>query len=457
MGQYQSLADRLLGALESIECQLDKLLDAAQIYDRTEPDDSPIVLITPFPYAWRPLPDAARELQLRVLEDWRAWDVEFGQLVARLPTDLRRDTDRAREVFGRFIEQDEDELAGVPGSVDEARVRVSQEGGELRRALEALTRGRSRALVVVPDTNALTASCDPRGYRALVAADEFTFLLVPNLLRELDRLKVSPAKSDEFRSRARDAMRRIKGWREQGNYLRGVTVDRTITVRAVATEPRFDDLGAHLDRENDDDRFLATVIEQQRQNPGERFVVVTADTNLQNKCALFQIPFLEPPERNVAESEAAKPSAAQEVKEVGGGARLPGRPASRGGREAVSPADPARDFVVQRLRDWIEKLRVTQAREGQELDLRVKRMGTLLGRVFGADSEERRAFRRAPELNEEPTCAHRLERKRFQGSDLQFRAEVFVRALDRILKNLSADRIQRDFEPWDTADDEINP
>ena len=137
--RYRSLAERLLGDLESVERRLGELLSEARVYDRAEPDDSPLVLITAWPYAWRPLPDDARALQLRLLEDWRSWDTEFRQLVTRLPPDVRRATDRARDVLVRFIEQDENEPEGVPPSVEDARVRVAEESRELRRALDALT------------------------------------------------------------------------------------------------------------------------------------------------------------------------------------------------------------------------------------------------------------------------------------------------------------------------------
>lgn len=121
------------------------------------------------------------------------------------------------------------------------------------------------------------------------------------------------------------------------------------------------------------------------------------------------------------------------------------------------PADPRFDFVIKRIDTWIGKLRDTQARSSQDLDSRTQKIGTLLGRIFGTESNERRAFRRAPELNSEPTCAHRLERRTFRGNDLQYRAEVFIGALERLRKHLSIEDIQRDFEPWDAADPDLNP
>lgn len=158
------------------------------------------------------------------------------------------------------------------------------------------------------------------------------------------------------------------------------------------------------------------------------------------------------------EGRAAEPLPIVEVKTF---AELPGRrappPAVYVSPPPPAPTDPRVDFVEKRLQVWIEKLRETQARNGQELDTRVGRIGVLLGRVFGTDSEQRRNFRRAPDINAEPMCAHRLERKAFTGTDLQYRAEVFIRALERIRRNMSAPDIQRDFEPWDGADPEINP
>jgi hypothetical protein len=90
-------------------------------------------------------------------------------------------------------------------------------------------------VLVVPDTNALLDAPDPVPYRGCVDQDSFTFVLIPTVLGELDRLKIEHRNPD-VREKAQKAITRIKGWRLQGSLLNGVTVDKLITVKALAAE-----------------------------------------------------------------------------------------------------------------------------------------------------------------------------------------------------------------------------
>ena len=92
------------------------------------------------------------------------------------------------------------------------------------------------------------------------------------------------------------AIRRLKGWEAQGDWLRGVKIDGSISLRAEAREPDFRESVSWLDPTNDDDRFLAGVLELQRNEPGACVVVVSSDLNLRNKAAALSLPRVAPPE-----------------------------------------------------------------------------------------------------------------------------------------------------------------
>ncbi|MCR1795752.1 PIN domain-containing protein, partial [Leptospira sp. id769339] len=87
----------------------------------------------------------------------------------------------------------------------------------------------------------------------------------------------------------------IKGYRTQGSLSKGVTIFKTITVKMIATEPDFQKALSWLDKENNDDRIIAGVIQYQIENPSYNVGLVTADINLQNKAEMARISFFEPP------------------------------------------------------------------------------------------------------------------------------------------------------------------
>ncbi len=132
-------------------------------------------------------------------------------------------------------------------------------------------------------------------YTRIVEQDTFALVIVPTVLRELDELKIrSPDK--EFRNKVDSIISRIKGWRHQGSLLKGVKVNKTITIRTVASEPNFEKTLHWLDASNSDDRIIASVLEIQITQPSATVVLITGDINLQNKAEMANLPFLEPPE-----------------------------------------------------------------------------------------------------------------------------------------------------------------
>ncbi len=144
------------------------------------------------------------------------------------------------------------------------------------------------APVLIPDTNAIADNPDPTQYRAITGDDSFIFLLLPTVLGELDQLK-NNHRNPDFREKVNKAITRIKGWRHQGHLPSGVTVDGTITVKAVAKEPDMSATLTWLDKENRDDRIIASVLDIQSSYPNAQVVLITGDINLSNKADLARI------------------------------------------------------------------------------------------------------------------------------------------------------------------------
>lgn len=165
---------------------------------------------------------------------------------------------------------------------------------ELERLLDILEASRADDLILIPDTNSLLVSTDPVKYSSIAGEKSFVFLLLPTILRELDELKILHRNTD-VREKSKKVITRIKGWRTQGSLLSGVTVDKTITVQTIANEPNMESTLSWLDKDNLDDRIVASVLEIQANYPAARVIIVTGDINLQNKVEAAMIEFNELP------------------------------------------------------------------------------------------------------------------------------------------------------------------
>lgn len=134
----------------------------------------------------------------------------------------------------------------------------------------------------------------PSCYRGIINTGVFRFVIVPTVLAELDGLKRNRA-AQSVGEKAEKAIRFIKGMRQHGSVVSGVTVAKTIIVQMIATEPRMSELPSWLDSENQDDRIVGSVLELQCATPSTVVVLVTDDMNLQNKAEMAFIPWAEPP------------------------------------------------------------------------------------------------------------------------------------------------------------------
>jgi len=137
--------------------------------------------------------------------------------------------------------------------------------------------------LLIPDTNSLLINCDPIAYRKLINQDQFTFLLLPTVISELDKLKINHRNPD-VKDKAKKVIKRIKGWRAQGTLSSGIKVDKTIIVKALYKEPDMGNTLSWLDSNVQDDRIIANVLSIQAESPSSVVYLITSDINLQNKA-----------------------------------------------------------------------------------------------------------------------------------------------------------------------------
>ena len=165
--------------------------------------------------------------------------------------------------------------------------------GRQLRVLAKLGALIQESIVIIPDTNSLIILPDLAKYKKL-GNDKFILLLTPTVLSELDKLKTIH-RDEDFRKRINSIINRIKGFRNQGSLLEGVIIDKTITLKMMAKEPDFNKTLSWLDKENNDDRIIASIIEYQVENPSHKVYLVTSDLNLQNKAEMAKLPYYETP------------------------------------------------------------------------------------------------------------------------------------------------------------------
>jgi len=282
----KSTVERLEGILSSVADRLAKLIMVLKPIWQPK-DHGPVVFICP-DYRWPALSAEQHAERIEILRTYEPASEIANQLMQRVPDDLRHRQASADQAIRKWIDFHENWSLTARLDANEAAMRASVD--EAVAILKLLKNVGDQGTVLIPDTNALLKECDPTKYRAITDQLPFTFLLLPTVLAELDKLKVEHRNAD-IRDKAEAAVRRIKGWRNQGSLRTGVTVDKTITVRADHIEPNMESTLSWLDRTNADDRVVANVVAIQAAHPAARVVLVTHDINLQNKAdaALIEV------------------------------------------------------------------------------------------------------------------------------------------------------------------------
>lgn len=217
---------------------------------------------------------------------------KFNRFLAHIELILHRadplTIKKTKETEKRLIDFIAQDRRSAPRTIDGGK-QYFRKQTEAYRILINLFQKDSSEVIIVPDTNAIVQFPDPVSYRKISTAP-FTFLILPTVLSELDKLKIHH-RSDSLKERAKSAINRLKGYRNQGDVLEGVTVDKTITIKMVAAEPDFTNTLQWLDSNNNDDRIIASALDLQVRHPADSIVLVTGDINIQNKAQAAMLSF----------------------------------------------------------------------------------------------------------------------------------------------------------------------
>ncbi|MFO1434233.1 MAG: PIN domain-containing protein [Candidatus Competibacteraceae bacterium] len=278
--------------MDEIEKMLQTLLlNHSSLYQRNNDRDG-LIIISPYPYAYRDLQAAGWQVQ-RILSS------KYDRFNSVLKTLLR---EAPKKILDKFSETEIEIRQAIEQQF--SCYETTQES--LEKAIEALQAQFSLLknfygpptgdILYVPDTNALLHNPLLEKWK-FNGVSSFTIVLTPTILSELDHLKTNDKKKEDVQKKAKNLISQLKEFRRRSNLTEGVTIVKgKSTLLAIATEPNMQNSLPWLDRFNNDDRFLATVIEIMRLRPQSRIFAVSLDVNLQNKAEFACIPFIEPPD-----------------------------------------------------------------------------------------------------------------------------------------------------------------
>lgn len=288
---WQPLAARLLQQLTAMEARLIELLPSIAIVRFRQEGDA--ILIAAPDYYWETPSPEQRAEQISIKRDYDRLFALLSLILAAGPDDLRRDLAAADSAFRKWLELQRNYSLSRDAKRNLAK--FNEDAMALHGIIDIIAASSAQPLIIVPDTGTMLEHPDPVQYRAFVGKDGFVFALLPTVLAELDDLK-----ADYSRQKARDlalrAIRRVKGWRNQGSLREGVKVDGTILVRALHEEPDMDNTLSWLDPTVKDDRIVASILQLQAEHPGASLVLITNDVNLLNKADAAAIQATEFPE-----------------------------------------------------------------------------------------------------------------------------------------------------------------
>lgn len=280
MRQNLTYIEKLIAQIEDIEPLVDEMFDNSSIYFH-DPNDSrsSVILVGASVFHWGKTDE---KNQIKVKDRYFKFYQNFELLFDKAhPNTLRKIKESNKNIIN-LIEQNR-----APSSIDKGKKRFRDETKIFKDFLNLLNEDEKRT-VILPDTNAIIQFPEPISYKSISMTNAFDFVILPTVLSELDKHKMTH-RSDDFRKKVTSVIKRLKGYRMQGNVLDGVTVDKFITVRMVATEPDFNKTLGWIDPDNNDDRIIANALQLQISHPSDIVIFVTSDINLQNKAQLANL------------------------------------------------------------------------------------------------------------------------------------------------------------------------
>ena len=279
MNKNFSYIKKLKDQIDNIEIIVDEMLNNSSIYYYDLNADSSVLILGTSLYHWG---EKDEKNQIKIKEEYNAFYSNFELLLHKATPDILKKIKHADDEIINLIEQKR-----APSSIEAGKESFRTQTKVFIDFLELLNEEDNR-IIILPDTNSLIQYPNPADYKIIANTEKFDFVILPTVLSELDKLKISH-RNEDFRKKVKSVIKRLKGYRKQGNVLQGVKVNKTITIKMIATEPNFGKTLKWLDSNNNDDRIIANALELQVNKPSDNVIFVSADINFQNKAELANL------------------------------------------------------------------------------------------------------------------------------------------------------------------------
>ncbi len=222
-------------------------------------------------------------------KEWETLHETLKLLVRRSAPERAKRLEKIDTALRNVIEQNH--AHGAPGA-NTAQVQEAVAGnlGKLRALVLELPSAHSHRGVerlLVADTNALLFKPDLDQWAP--PGGDWTVVLVPQVLRELDGLKMRR----DLAEKATGVIKRIKEYGRRGDTFEGVTIAGDLKFQEVAVDADMSDTLTWLRAGHADDELLASALELRTENLQAVVALATRDRNLQNKAGLARLPYLD--------------------------------------------------------------------------------------------------------------------------------------------------------------------
>ncbi|AOR28748.1 hypothetical protein FORMB_17090 [Formosa sp. Hel1_33_131] len=273
--------DKLIAQIDLVQPIVNLMLDNSSIFfDEYKQRINPRLIVVGFSKHRYSRKDEKNQIKAR--QEFDKFYNNFELLLDKATPNNLKKIDKAKTNIINLIEQTK-----VPVNIESGKNNFLKYTKVFKEFLELL-QDEETATMIIPDTNSIIQYPDPISYKNIANSSEFDFVILPTVLSELDKLKISH-RNEDFRKKVKSVIKRLKGYRKQGDVLKGVTVNKTVTLKMIATEPNFEKTLNWLDPNNNDDRIIANALELQINKPSNNLIFVSSDMNFQNKAQLANL------------------------------------------------------------------------------------------------------------------------------------------------------------------------
>ncbi|MFX1707178.1 PIN domain-containing protein [Chitinophaga sp. CC14] len=285
----KSSVDKIVNDLEKIKTKINSFLtDYSSIYRSNEAGS--MFIDFEGDYSFRPLVDGGQYVQDKLFKQANRIFEGIEVLLMESPEHHKTEFLRAKNYVMSVIIQ---QRSTWKKDIAEVIELTNEQLSHISTMLTSIFKTTSN-VILIPDTNALYAHTSIEQWD-FSDFTKFKIIITPSVLKDLDRHKIEH-RNEEVRKKAVKLINQIKEFRRRGSLIDGVQVKKDkIELATIAKEPDFTKSFSWLDSSNEDDRLIAETVEIIRDNAGSVIALITADINLQNKCEMADLHFIEPP------------------------------------------------------------------------------------------------------------------------------------------------------------------